>query len=84
MMAGSKWWNSLSPKAQRAYIQEHPNSIYARGGSVKSSSRFKKLMGAGLAAAALHHGTRYLLNGQARADEAVKSLLDADNPTTWI
>lgn len=83
-MAGSKWWNSLSPKAQRAYIKEHPNSIYARGGSVKSSSRFKKLMAAGLVGAALHHGTRYLLNGQAKAEDAAKSLFDSDNTSTWI
>lgn len=83
-MAGSKWWNSLSPKAQQAYIKEHPNSIYARGGSTKRSSRFKTLMAAGLAGAVLHHGTRYLMNGAKKVQDATDSLMDEDNPVTWI
>ena len=29
-MAGSKWWNSLSPAQKKAYIKTHPNSKYAR------------------------------------------------------
>lgn len=60
-MAGSKWWNSLSPAQKKAYIKTHPNSKYARNG-VGAAKKTKELhpsiaiglgLGAGGAASAL-------------------------------